>query len=380
MKTKTSLLILLGALTLVSCGNGSSGTEEEPITITDMISRSIEIKPGSYKRVVCIGAGALRLYSYIGDVSLLAGVEDIDNESLSSRPKMFDGTARPYVMANRDLFKTLPSCGVGGPNAQTAEEEKILSCNPDIIISEYEDVTKADALQSKLGVPVVTTSYGSKGVFDERAMTSLQMLGRVFSKETKAASLISFIDSERDDISNRTKDVLQKDQPGTYICGLGNWGTTNQYATAQNYEPFNVAHIRNVVTDLPTNGVQTIDEEKFVSLGSTMDIMVIDAAAVKNIKPTFSADKFSSCKAWNEGQVYLQMAYNAYYTNLEIALANTWYCAKAVYPSLFSDIDIDTKTNQITTVFLGQELASAVKEYPNSYGGYQHINTEAFFA
>ena len=380
MKAKTSLLVLLGALSLVSCGGGSSKIEDEPITITDMISRSVEIKPGSYKRVVCIGAGALRLYSYVGDVSLLSGVEDIDNESLSSRPKMFDGTARPYVMAHRDFLKSLPSCGVGGPNAQTAEEEKILSCNPDIVISEYEDVTKADALQSKLGVPVITTSYGPKGVFDDRAKSSLQMLGKVFAKETKATSLVSFIESERADISHRTEGVLTENQPKTYICGLGNWGTTNQYSTAQDYEPFNVAHIRDVVTDLPTNGIQTIDKEKFVSLGSAMDVMIIDAAAVKNIKPTFSADDFASSKAWNDDQVYLQMAYNAYYTNLEIALANTWYCAKAVYPSLFNDVDIDTNTNEITTAFLGQALANEIKEYPNSYGGYQKINTGTFFA
>jgi len=108
--------------------------------------------------------------------------------------------------------------------------------------------------------------------------------------------------------------------------------------------------------------------------------MIIDAAAVKNIKPTFSADDFASSKAWNNGLVYLQMAYNAYYTNLEIALANTWYCAKAVYPSLFNDVDIDTKTNEITTAFLGQAIANEIKEYPNSYGGYQKINTGTFFA
>lgn len=70
--------------------------------------------PGSYQRVVCIGAGALRLYSYIGDVSLLCGVEDIDNETLSERPKMFDSVARPYVLAHSDMFASLPSCGVGG--------------------------------------------------------------------------------------------------------------------------------------------------------------------------------------------------------------------------------------------------------------------------
>ena len=137
------------------------------LMVKDMIGRSINIVPGSYKRVVCIGAGALRLYSYVGDVSLLSGVEDIDNGSLTNRPKMFDGVARPYFIANKAVFEKLPSCGVGGPNAQAAEAEKILACNPDIVISEYEDVTKENALQSQLGVPVVTMKTGSKGVFDD---------------------------------------------------------------------------------------------------------------------------------------------------------------------------------------------------------------------
>lgn len=96
------------------------------VTITDMIGRQVEIVPGSYQHVVCIGAGALRMYSYIGDVSLLSGVEDIDNTALENRPQMFDGVARPYVIAYEDVFSKLPSCGVGGPNAQAAEAEKSL--------------------------------------------------------------------------------------------------------------------------------------------------------------------------------------------------------------------------------------------------------------
>ena len=114
----------------------TAAAESAEITVTDMIGREVTVTPGSYKRVVCIGAGALRMYSYVGDVALLCGVEDIDNTTLSERPMMFDSVARPYVLAYGDVFSTLPSCGVGGPMAQTAEAEKILSCNPDIVISE----------------------------------------------------------------------------------------------------------------------------------------------------------------------------------------------------------------------------------------------------
>ena len=404
MKTKKITALILALIMLLSlCACGSQNTaptatetpaadtpaesevpaaEPEEITITDMIGREVTVTPGSYKRVVCIGAGALRMYSYIGDVSLLCGVEDIDNTTLDERPKMFDSVARPYVLAFGDTFSTLPSCGVGGPNAQAAEAEKILSCNPDIVISEYEDVDKENALQEQLGVPVITLKAGPNGVFDDAFKNTMTMLGMIFCNEEKAEKLVSFIDSEAAEITSRTADIKDEDKPGVYICGLGNWGTTNQLMTAQNYISFNIANVRNVVTDLEKNGIQAIEEEKFVALGEDMDIIIMDAAAVKNIKPLYAEDPtmFDSCKAWQDGEVYLEMAYNAYYTNYEIALINTWFIAKTVYPDLFEDIDITEKTNEITGMFLGEELADAIFSCPSSFGGYQKIDTASFFA
>ena len=264
--------------------------ESEPveITITDMIGREVSVTPGSYTRVVCIGAGALRMYSYIGDTAILCGVEDIDNTTLDERPMMFDSVARPYVIAYGEIFNTLDSCGVGGPVAQTAEAEKILACNPDIVISEYEDVEKEDALQEQLGVPVITLKAGSNGVFDDAFKQTMTMLGTIFGNEEKAETLVSFIEAEAAEITARTADVNDEDKPGVYICGLGNWGTTNHLMTAQNYISFEIANVRNVVTDLEANGIQPIEEEKFVALGGDMDIIIMDAAAVKNITPALS--------------------------------------------------------------------------------------------
>ena len=72
--------------------------------------------------------------------------------------------------------------------------------------------------------------------------------------------------------------------------------------------------------------------------------------------------------------------YNAYYTNYEIALINTWFIAKTVYPDFFEDIDITAKTNEITEMFLGEELAEAIFSCPSSFGGYQKIDSTSFFA
>ena len=350
------------------------------IEITDMIGRTVKVTPGSYTRVVCIGAGALRMYCYIGDVNNLCGVEDIDNETLAERPKMFDASTRAYVLAYGDVFSKLPSCGVGGPNAQAAEAEKILSCNPDIVISEYEDVEKEDALQEQLGIPVITMKAGFGGVFDNNFKNSMRLLGTIFGYEEKAEALVSFIESEQAEITSRTAGIAEEDKPSVYICGLGNWGTTNHLMTAQNYNVFNIANIKNVVNDLEKDGIQAIEEEKFVSLGENMDIIIIDAAALKNIKPLFAENPqmFDTCKAWNDGEVYLEMPYNAYYTNFETALANTWFIAKTVYPEAFADIDMTAKTNEITKQFLGKELADQIFAKPTSMGGYQKIDTSVF--
>ena len=404
MKAKKILALLLAGvmlLSLAACGGEKEAetksteapvttaapettaapTESAEITITDMIGREVTVTPGSYQNVVCIGAGALRMYSYIGDVNLLCGVEDIDNTTLEERPKMFDAVARPYVLAYGDVFSTLPSCGVGGPMAQAAEAEKILACSPDIVISEFEDVEKEDALQEQLGVPVITLKAGPKGVFDDAFSGSMELLGKVFGQEEKAAALVKFVQDEAAEITARTADIPEDSKPSVYVCGLGNWGTTNHLMTAENYVSFQIAGVKNVLTDTGTQGIQPIEEEKFVELGDSMDIMIMDAAAVKNIAPLYQEDPtmFDTCKAWQDGEVYLEMAYNAYYTNFEIALINTWFIAKTVYPEQFADIDLTAKTNEVTKAFLGQELADAIFACPSSFGGYQKIDTASFF-
>ncbi len=379
---KTIAFLLSLVMLLALCLSAQPVALAEEVTVTDMIGREVTVTPGSYSRVVCIGAGALRMYSYIGDVSLLCGVEDIDNATLAERPKMFDSVARPYVLAYGDVFAQLPSCGVGGPQAQAAEAEKILSCEPDIVISEYEDVEKEDALQEQLGVPVITLKSGPEGVFSESFFGTMRLLGQVFANEERAEALVSFIQGERAEIESRTADIPEDAKPSVYICGLGNWGTTNHLMVGtEKYIVFRVANIKNAVTGVEGAAIQPIEEEKFVALGEDMDILFIDAAAVKNIKPLYAEDPtmFDTCKAWQDGQVYLEMAYNAYYTNYEIALINTWFIAKTVYPNLFEDIDMTAKTNEVTQAFYGMDLAEQISAAPSSFGGYQQIDTASFF-
>ncbi len=379
---KKYLFAISALALLVSCGGPASSAEPQTqeLEITDANGRKVTVTPGNYSKIVCIGAGALRMYSYVATTSLLAGVEDIDNPEAAGRPAMFDGVARPYFIVNSNDYKQLPSCGKGGPQAQAAEAESILACRPDLVISEYENVDDANRLQQQLGVPVITLKYGSKGVFDENAWNSIRLIGKVVGKEQKAETLISYITQAKADIEKRTAN-LSSDKKA-YICGLGQWGTTTHLWSAKNYEPFNIAHITNVCDGVLQNpGIQKLEEEVFTSISSQIDVMILDAAAIKNIKPLYkeNPNMFDGVKAWQNGEVYLQMAYNAYYTNLELALANTYFGAKAIYPEAFADVDMKAKLNEITNAFLGKAIADEIYSYPHSFGGYQKINTSTFF-
>ena len=53
-------MVVFGAFA-ASVSESSAPAKAQSVVVTDMVGRQVEIVPGSYTRVVCIGAGALRL-------------------------------------------------------------------------------------------------------------------------------------------------------------------------------------------------------------------------------------------------------------------------------------------------------------------------------
>lgn len=381
MKIK-SLFLALSLLVLTACNPAKTQSSESiptssgvsgVIEITDMVGRKVSVDTSKVNRVVCIGAGALRLYSYVGEISSLSGVEDIDNPNSIF---MWQQVSRPYYLANKEAFAKLPSCGVGGPRNQSAESEKILSCRPDIVISEYEDVAAEDELQNTLGVPVVTVKYGPKTVFDDNIKNSIKMLGQIFKKEERAKALTDAITNAEKELKEKTQDITEEDKPSVYAGCVGNWGQTNIYGTAANYAPFQIAGIKNAVDgETAAPGQQTITKEKFQTLD--IDKIILDASGMANFAAEYkeegNAALFDNLPAVLNGEVYLQMPYNAYYTNIETALINTYFAASVTYPSRFENFNIEEKADEIHTLFNGKALYSEIKSLSGSYGGYQRI-------
>jgi len=371
-------ILTLGALPLIlaSCGGNVSSSvlssSNDSLAVTDMLGRSVSLVPSSISKVVCIGAGALRLYSYVGDMSKLSGVETVE--------KGFLIAPRPYQMANDELFKSLPSCGKGGPTG-SPDAEAILSCHPDLVISLYtNDAASMDLLSSQIGKPVVTLSYGVKEAFDEAVSSSITLLGKVLNVEDRANELVSYIKGIKDELASLGSTVKEEEKKTVYLGCQSNYGTKGIESSSANYSLFEASGIKNVLDVNGFKGYQkAVDLEKLKKMDP--EKIILDAGGLPKLKEQFSdANKkaiVTSLSAVKNGEVYLQLPYNAYYTNLETAYCDAYYDAKVVFPNAFKGIDVAAKSTEIMKTFLKSDLMPQLEEV--TYGGFQQVNDlEAF--
>ena len=396
VKTIALLLAVGMLLSLAACGVPKTAPAETPaapaptetpapapaatpdpnaVTVTDLAGRQVSLVPGSCRRVACVGPGALRMYSYIGDENLLCGVEDVDNPSVNGP---YNTYPRAYVLVYGDVFAQKPSCGAGGPDAQGPELDKLQACKPDVVVTTFAQA--ADAMQQTLGVPVIVLENGPMGVFDQAFKDSMTLLGTVFANEAKALDLNGFIDYEVGQIRRRLSTLEDEYRITAYIGGLGEPGV-DAFSTAQNYYPFEIAKIQNAVSGLPEDGVQTITREQFDALGGAVDLLILDAGAVNAIRAEKQSDPglLDGCAAWRSGSVCLQMMGDVYGPNYEMQLLNAWYVAKSAYPARFEDVPMLLKADEVTNYFYDEKLSETLFQYPGCYGGYQKVNTYSFF-
>lgn len=362
------LLTVLIASLLGACGPQTGASEEhdhgttaaQSITVTDQLGRQV-ILPNSAKRVVAIGPGALRLYVYAGNLNYVVGVEQMETGDVSGKP---------YMLANPDLAK-LPVIGQGGPN-NAPDPEKLVTVTPDVIFSTYAaDAAAADELQTKTGIPVVVVSYGGAGVtsiFGEKIQNSLTLIGQVIGDTSKAEKANAFLQLAREDLEKRTKDIPDTEKPTVYVGGLGAKGTHGIESTQGQYALLDVIHAKNVVDETGKSGSVMIDKEKLLEWDPTY--LFIDqggyAAVVEDYQK--SPDFYNALSAVKSGQVYSQLPYNYYSTNIDTAIADAYFLGKTIYPDAFADVDPAQKADEIYLALLGKAVYAQMAENFTAFG------------
>lgn len=167
MKPGRGLLLTLFFFLIIGIPFG--GRAAERLTVTDLASRTVSVPLGP-RRIICLGPGCLRLLCYLGAEGRLVGVEGFEKTSAIGRSYRY---AKPSILG-------LPVIGPGGPAAINKEPdlEAVIGVKPDIIFITYMEPGKADALQQKLGVPVIVLSYGRIGIFGRSSISPCGSWGR----------------------------------------------------------------------------------------------------------------------------------------------------------------------------------------------------------
>lgn len=375
---KSALILLMIIVTLSSlfafsaCNKGNDNANGK--TVTDLLGREVTV-PEKINRVVCIGAGSLRLYTYVGDLSKLVGVEDVDKDGTGVGKTL---SIRPYKMVNKDLFNSLPSCGMGGPQG-SADAEKILKLNPDIVFSLYtSDKAAMDDLQQKINKPVVVLSYGKTEAFDANVKKSIALLGDILNRKERANELLSFISDTETYLSSIGEGIDKSKKATVYLGCQSNYGTHGIESSSANYSIFDVSKIRNVLDENGYKGYQkSLDLEKLVKMDPQR--IVLDAGGLYILKTQLQDDDKSkilnNLSAFQNSEIYLQMPYNAYYTNLETAYADAYFDAWVQYHDIAPEklnFDYVAKAREIYTLFLGKDCYDDVAQ--EMYGGFQKLD------
>jgi iron complex transport system substrate-binding protein len=344
-------LSIAGWITAVPC------TAKEKMTVADMSGREVTLTKDP-ERIICISTGTLRLILYLEGKPKLVGVEDIEK----ANPK-----TRPYWIANSEL-NLLPSIGPGGPNTinKDPDLEKVLAVNPDVIFISYMDKAKAEALQKKIGIPIIVLSYGPFGTFNEMVYDSIRLVGRILDKEERATAVIDFIEGSRRDLNARVGGFPEHQKPSVYVGGIGFKGTHGIESTETLYAPFEWVKARHIAMSEGKKGHLFVDKEKILVWNP--DIIFIDSGGNELVRQDYvkKPDFYHGLKAFRNRQVYILHSFNWYMTNLGTVIADAYTVGKILYPERFDDVTPAEKADRIYAFLVGKPV---YREMAKNFGG-----------
>lgn len=370
----TLAVTVILAMVLTACGSDNSMQTNAPVSsstsnstlpasITDVYGRTVEL-PEEINSTVCLGAGALRMVCYAQGEDKVIGVEEAEHEQT---------LAKAYNYLNYDKFKDLPIVGQGGSGGNTPYEEEIIKVNPDVIIAAYTP-QEADKLQAKTGIPVVCVAYN--GIFDPTMDQSLELIGTLLSKQERCKEVIDYMQTAKQDLNSRTKDIPDDQKPTVFSGAVSFRGGHGIEGTYAQFPPFVAINAKNVVDETGKDGSLIIDKEKILTWNP--DIIFLDPNNMQLVRDDYkdNPDFYHSLKAIQDGKVYTQIAYNWYTTNVEVAIADAYYAGTIIYPEQFKDMNIVEKANEIFVHMLGDKAEHYYQDLVDGQLGFGELKIE----
>lgn len=356
-------IFLLAGCTKVNDGNVIESVEEpksEIITITDAQDREVSFDKAPTK-AVCIGPGALRLYTYIKGSDNLAGVEEIEK---SPNP------SKPYVIAYPEIMD-MDIIGPGGPK-NTPDAELLSFAQPDVIFTMYGgSKEELDAFQEKTSARVVALSMGANPVFEEDIYKSLKNIGTIMGNQERADEVVEYMKNIQKDLNERSKDAQS---PPVYVGGIGYRGAQGMLSSRAHFSLLQNINANNILDNLTQERNIMLDKEKLLELNP--EIIFVDLGGDALIEEDMKIDRgfYEKLQAFQNGTAYAIIPYNSYTTNLDTAMIDMYYMGKIINPEGFEDVNIEQVAEEIYTTLLGTNCYEQMMTiYPKSFKVYEIV-------
>lgn len=332
-----------------------SATGDTTVTVNDALGREVSV-PKDPDYIICSGAGALRLITYLSAEDKVVAVDDMEG-----RRARFD--ARPYALAHPE-FKELPLFGEfrGHDNP-----ELIVSLNPlpQLIIKTNPQMgTDPQELEQKTGIPVLPLEYGELSKDRNVFYSTLRTIAEVLDREERAEEVIAFFENSIADLEKRTANIPEEERTSCYVGGIAFRGPHGLQSTEPGYPPFLFTKARNVAGAAPGEPISTaqadVAKEKLVEWDP--EVIFIDVSTLQS-EPEASAlyqlkndPAYQTLEAAKTGEVYGVLPYNWYTRNFGSILADAYFIGTILYPERFKDIDPVKKADEIWKFLVGKEV------------------------
>lgn len=322
-------------------------------TVTDMAGREVTV-PATVERTVGLGSGALRMLVYMDAVDRVVGVETLETQN-QKRPY------RPYILANPELTDV---AAIG--SRKSPDTERILQQQPDVVFWAWAKKTKADDLQSKLGIPVVVINPGDLNPgLREQFYETLRLTGDVLGTPDHADELVTYTKDALADLESRTP---SGGSPTTYIGYLGR-GKHGLTYTQPLYPPFDATGADNVAGEVTEDLKQkkgaartTVDPEQLIEWSPEYLFVDLGTETYEDLEN----EEYQSITAIENGDIYGVPPTRDYSINFGTVLANAYYIGTVLFPDAYDDVDPTAKANAIYETFVGAPVYEDVAE---AYGG-----------
>jgi len=345
------ICLLCFILTLSACTQ-TNPTNPQTRTVTDVWGREVEI-PIYIETIVTLGPGATRIATYLNVTHMIVGAET----QTANFNILMD--FNPIV---HEKFSTLPIVGRGGGSGENnAYAEELILTSPDVILAAFTPEA-ADELQAQVNIPVVAVRYISTGLANETFFAATRVFGEVVGQQDRAEEVLSYIEALRADLNSRTADISNTDKLRVYAGAITFAGRRGFAGTYSNFGPLAVINAYNVADTALEPGFYEVDFEQIIAWDP--DVIFLDPGNMDLVNDEYEINPafFRSLRAVQEGRVYTMPAFNFSATNVTYALMNAYFAGTVLFPGEFSDINIDQKSSEILTFFLGLDTLSIMTD------------------